>query len=672
MCTHGSREGLCPWHGILFVDFRRSPNTAGGGSVVIRGSASFRLTLPSGLARTRQVVVGAFADKGVVRLLAKKMKLCKQGESRRACTHTSSARSRKKARSACKEANGAARTATAGAVLQAPSHLEVKSTTSDPSTGKVDCETSQRKIVQDWRNSFSARTLEKNNTRELPFDEDAGASGAQQRLLVRDCDEPSTPAFATDSNAESSALKPPRLERGKREDVGGRARITVCKDAEDGCLGHQKTLEIIRDSASGDDAKGKDIVPDAGTKANDETGGETKELSPLHAERDDRPSFSCTGVGDEGTTAIVSLSHEEGPQRSSTRGYHRTIDSWSTPATTMAELTGATPGGTGTTNPPSSAGVKSNQSLDASTAATRSPLDMFVESHDSSVEGELGSLLTTFERQVEHGAEVVRRIEEAAKLNSALHDNAKFNGGYGKAESPNTNTSTMTSPSTSSEDNLFADIFNHTAASRDVTGTAEETEQLAPEPETIGATPGEADTGRDREPERTESNLSGTDEQAGTDRGDSGNGSLPAAGEQTPSPDTNTTVDADNEDYEFTFDDEEMVVGQKSVQFTDESLWSTHEVRACFEQHELGELFYTTAELDAMLEEAESDEALERSDAVPREKLLDDTAVAVGGGSGSLLSFGGSQAPKRGSNSAEQGILFETFSFDDEDSDYYF
>ncbi|CAN0259194.1 unnamed protein product, partial [Ectocarpus sp. 8 AP-2014] len=91
---------------------------------------------------------------------------------------------------------------------------------------------------------------------------------------------------------------------------------------------------------------------------------------------------------------------------------------------------------------------------------------------------------------------------------------------------------------------------------------------------------------------------------------------LQTAEKRESSPDTPTIEDEDDQDYNFVFDDEEPGdSGRKNVRFSDEALWRVHEVRASFEQHELAELFYTTAELDVMLEEAEMEEALDRSKA---------------------------------------------------------
>lgn len=88
----------------------------------------------------------------------------------------------------------------------------------------------------------------------------------------------------------------------------------------------------------------------------------------------------------------------------------------------------------------------------------------------------------------------------------------------------------------------------------------------------------------------------------------------PSLQPQSYSPTTSPTDGGSEGEYEFTFDEDETAVsGRKSVQFSDESLWRVHEVRASFEKHELAELFYTSAELDAMVEEAEREEDLERS-----------------------------------------------------------
>lgn len=138
--------------------------------------------------------------------------------------------------------------------------------------------------------------------------------------------------------------------------------------------------------------------------------------------------------------------------------------------------------------------------------------------------------------------------------------------------------------------------------------------------------------------------------------------SLLALGRLELSPNTFTTEDEDTEDYEFTFDDEELVTGRKIVRFADESLWSVHEVRASFDQHELGELFYTTNELDRMQEEAELEEALERSKSrdLQEEDNSDDGVQKRAHGVGAKLE-------------GLQNVIFESLTFDDiEDSDCNF
>lgn len=662
-------------------------------------------------------MVEAFADKGVVRLLTKKMQLCEE-QSQRASTRRSG-RSRKTARSTSKGAAKAPRAATAGTVLEAPSSVEAK-TTSRSSIGKVDSEISHNIVGEEWPRSSSARPLREKNAGAPPFDPDASGNGAQQRSHTRRCDEPRTPTFVVGSNAKSAAPVPPGLGTGKREsNIDARARVAALEDPRGVSLDHQKTPAVIRDKASGGDAKTRHAIPDAAARVTDEAPGETKACSPpLQVVRKDRPSSPCLDIGDglgtrarsesdedvlskqpkntsddESATAVLSGSNEDCPHVLSTQSDHRAAGSLSNPPATTAETTGAKTGGRGATEPPSPVGVESVQRLaraEASTAAaTPSPTGVLVKTHHATVdEGELGSLLSTFERQVERGAELVRRFEEAAKPRLALDgDDVKAErGDHSKPENENTDLSTMTPSSTSSEEKHFSESYN---MATDIAGIAVATEQSVPEP-VIGATHSKAEMGSDREPERTEKNskteeallyLGGLPEQPSTGRGAATSRSLSALGEQPPSPATNTTLDEDNEEYEFTFDDEEMIAGggggggQKSVQFTDESRWSTHEVRACFEQHELGELFYTTAELDSMLHEAESEEALERSSALlsQGEELLGDTAVAAGGGSGSLLSGGPKQATtRRASNGAEEVVSIEKVSFDDEDSEYDF
>eukprot|EP00903_Cladosiphon_okamuranus_P008450 g8119.t1 len=481
-------------------------------------------------------------------------------------------------------------------------------------------------------------------------------------------------------------------------------------------LDHQKTLAIVIDKASGYDVKTRHTLPNAVARASDEAHGEAKARSPpLQAVCEDRPPSLCIDVGDrlgtrassssdedvlsrrastsddDDATAVLSGSNDDCPNVPFTKSDHREAGS----PVTKAETTGAKTGDAGTTEPRSSVSVGSDQSLvrtkvsaAAAAAATSSPTSMLIQRHRASVGGgELGSLLSTFERQVERGAELVRRFEEAAKprlpLDDDVDDVEADRGDHGKPVNGNTDLSTMTPSSTSSEEKHFPESCN---MATNVVGITVATERPVPEPVRIGASPRVTNMGRDREPERTAKPssdeeallyLGGVPEQPSTGRGGGTNRSLSALGEQPSSPDTNTTLDVDNEEYEFTFDDEEMAVGavQKSVQFTDESRWSTHEVRACFEQHELGELFYTTAELDSMLEEAESEEALERSSARLSQggEIFGDAAAAAGGGSGSLLLIGGNQESKREAKSgAEQEVSFEKVLFDDEDSDYDF
>lgn len=71
--------------------------------------------------------------------------------------------------------------------------------------------------------------------------------------------------------------------------------------------------------------------------------------------------------------------------------------------------------------------------------------------------------------------------------------------------------------------------------------------------------------------------------------------------ERAPLPDP-----TEEEDYAYDFE------SPKCVRFSDESLWSVHEVRASFERHELADLFYTVDELDRMSEEAEREEREEQ------------------------------------------------------------
>ena len=598
-------------------------------------------------------------------------------------------------------------------MLEAPSPLETKST-SCSSTGNVGREMSHHIVGEDWSRASSSGQLEEKGAQALPFDPDGvNENGAQQSSHARRCGGPPTPTFAVDSNAISTAPVPPGLERGGGVDAGGCASVAVSDHAGDGCLEHQETPAIITGDASADDAKTRCTLPDAAAKVAHEAGAALTILPPPQVACKDRPPSPCMGVGDgpgtrarsdgeevlskppdnsgdEGANAVLSGSNEDCcRQVFSTQSHQKAAAPWSNPLATTTGTPGATFEEAGEIEPPSPLGVERKQSLaraEASSAATSSPSGVLVDNHRASAdEGELGSLLSTFERQLERGAELVRRFEEAAKPSLALDDDEvkAEGGGHGKLEDGNTDLSTMTPSSTSSEEKHFTEDCSFAT---NTAGLAVATEQSAPDPLRIAATPGKAGTESDREPERTEKNsntraevlyLDGVPEQPSTDEGKCTNPSPSPLEDQTPSPDTDITLDEDNEDYEFTFDDEEVAVGgQKSVQFTDESRWSTHEVRACFEKHELGELFYTTAELDSMLEEAESEEALERSGALLlQESELLGNAEAAGVGTGSSLSVGGSQAPKRGAgNRVEEVVSFEKVSvdFDDEDSDYDF
>lgn len=613
-----------------------------------------------------QVVVEAFADKGVVRLLTKKMQLCEeesQGASARSASRIKKARSTRKAATASVEA-------TAGSVLEEPSTCQAKAS-SRSLIGKVDGDTRRNKtgIGQEWLQSFQARPLQEKNTRVLPFDHDVGADDAQKRSLVRGCDEPSPPTSTMDLNTESTVPYPLGLERGGYGDVDGCARTDLVGEAKGGCLEHQRTPAIIRYiKAAGDDTKGSiDVADAAAEKVNDGTSDGMTYSSPLS---------SCKGIGDGLATRARSIrdgdfvrkqpnTSDDGPATTvrllprgdcphvvSTPSHHRAANFWRSPGATTVSDTG----GAGSTVSPFSAGVESIQSIaraEASTAATR----VLVESHVSVEDGELGSLLSTFERQVKRGAELVRRFEGAGKPSLELDDDVKAEGG--NLERGNMDLPIMTPSSTSIEEKRRVE---GASIARIAAVTPSSDVQME----------------SDREPERTEkvSNeallyLSGVAEPPSIGGVESINRSLPGLADQkNRSPDTNTTLDVDSEDYEFTFDDEEVVVGQKSVQFTDESRWSTHEVRACFEQHELGELFYTTAELDSMFKEAES-ETLERSSArvSQAEELAEDTA-AVDGGSVSLSSLARDKVPT--SSGADEIVSFEKVSFDDEDSDYDF
>eukprot|EP00752_Nemacystus_decipiens_P010389 g9258.t1 len=649
------------------------------------------------------------------------MRLCKE-ESRRASSTRSASRRTKKVRSARKAAK-APTAATAGAVLEAPTPLAVK-TARRGSRRQVDNNMSNTEAGEERLHSSSTRSLEEKNPCVLsPVDPRSSANGAQWRSRVRGGDGPSPSTPTAGSNARSAVPVPLGPGKGKRQHVAGCGREAVFEDVAGGCLEHQKTPAIIRDKESVDDAKGMFTSPDATGGLIGEARAEAEAPSPPQVAPKGRPLSSRTGVGDrltgplartdsddgillkrpntpyEGATAdaaaaALSLSNDECAQAFPTQTHHRAAGSWSNPpAAATVESSDAKTGGAGANAPPSSAGDESDRGLtraEASAAANpSSTTGVLVGSRASLDDGELGSLLSTFERQVQRGAELIRSFEEAAMPTClALDGDVKGGeGGHGKEESGHSDmVATMSPSSVSSEDNQFTEkssVATNVAAG----AAATETEEPLREPVMIAASPGETDPRGDREPERTGKNsnpkeallsLAPVPEQPNTHRGESINRSLSALGEQSPSPDTDTSLEEDNENYEFTFDDEEMVVGhKKSVQFADESRWRTHEVRACFEQHELGALFYTTAELDSMMEEAEAEEALERSGAPLSqggERMGDEPAVVGGSGSGSLLCFGGDQAPPRkaSSSGAEEIFSFEHFACDDEDSDYDF
>lgn len=77
-------------------------------------------------------------------------------------------------------------------------------------------------------------------------------------------------------------------------------------------------------------------------------------------------------------------------------------------------------------------------------------------------------------------------------------------------------------------------------------------------------------------------------------------------------------VDTEDEEEDYTcdvFEPATSISDQKKVHFSDKASWIVHEVRASFERHELTELFYSSAELDRMLEEVEQEESDHQSGA---------------------------------------------------------
>ena len=114
----------------------------------------------------------------------------------------------------------------------------------------------------------------------------------------------------------------------------------------------------------------------------------------------------------------------------------------------------------------------------------------------------------------------------------------------------------------------------------------------------------------------------------------------------------------EEEGYAYDFE------SRKCVRFSDESLWSVHEVRASFERHELADLFYTVGELDRMLEEAEREERLESSLAQKGEVENDGRWVHLVG-----VTPSGIGVDVTGSI---DDISIESQSFDGDDSDDHF
>ena len=102
----------------------------------------------------------------------------------------------------------------------------------------------------------------------------------------------------------------------------------------------------------------------------------------------------------------------------------------------------------------------------------------------------------------------------------------------------------------------------------------------------------------------------------------------------------------------------------KCVRFSDESLWSVHEVRASFERHQLADLFYTVDELDRMFEEAEREEREEQSGC----SLLREDGVEADGG---WVHLGGDIPAEIGVNVSDsmEDISIESHSLDGDNSD---
>lgn len=122
--------------------------------------------------------------------------------------------------------------------------------------------------------------------------------------------------------------------------------------------------------------------------------------------------------------------------------------------------------------------------------------------------------------------------------------------------------------------------------------------------------------------------------------------------------------DSGSEDYACD-DFEPITSNEKNVRFLDDAvLCSVHEVRASFQPHELGDLFYSAADMDRMYDEMEREEACEQ---------IHGEVAGERDDGGSLILKGGTEADLGavGGESVEE-ISFESYSFDGDDSEDFF
>ncbi len=613
------------------------------------------------------MVAAAFADEGVVKLLTRKMQLCKEAQRAILCREgeEAAARGGGAAAAAAAAAEGAGKES--GAPFSSPIAATTNTRRCSPPGGAGQEKSNDIEIVGGEKaKSPSARSLEEQNAPGFPRGHvcgpSAGPESAQRRLHARGRDdEPRTllslaamPMFAIDPGTMPDAIAAVTVPMGLGEDAGEHTPPTArtIDGWGDGCLerqGRQVTTTARASEAGGVDA-------DRHVDATVEKGGggygpdQYQECSPLLGTgRDDRPSPSFGDLGSSnGPGALARKQQPDGDQP------HR--------------------GGTGD-GPPTVVGEANNEirvgegrepsAAPSGNAHCPSPTGVLVERQFDGVEDdrELGLILSSFEQKMELGAGLVRGCEEPNDDGETEEGNDQPE--IGRAEA-------VSFSSSCSEESHFAGSNNNGSAVPEL-GQREATPVAIPEVAVgihaafgspkIFASDVDRESGEPTRNSKTECVLS-------PEKDNSANRKIfPDEGERKLSPEVATTEDEDNEDYDFTFDDDELVPDHKTVQFTDESRWSVHEVRESFQQHELGELFYTTAELDVMQEEAELEEALERSKyiASQREDALDK------GGGGLLLSLGGKSAQKREASGGDvETASSESLSFDYEGSEYSF